>query len=145
MKPKSTLPPADASLGGPRPVPVRKPVKVLALLVSGVLAALLFSGCIVDADGTYYPDTYYYPYSYYDYGWPYYGTYGPYYHGRGYGFRGVRHGEHFGGHHFAGGSFGSRAAPGAWHGAAGGHSFGGARAAGGSAPHIGGGNFGRRH
>ena len=142
MKPKSTLPPADAPFIGQQPLPERTPAKRKALLVSGLLAALLFSGCAIEPGGVYYSDSDYYPYRYpysygYGYGWPYYGGYGPYY-GRSFAFGGVRHGEHFGGHHFAGGSFGSRSVPGTWRGGGAVRNFSPARTQGGTAGHVGG-------
>ena len=144
MKPKSILPPVDSPFAG---TPGRKSPKRKALLVSGLLAALFFSGCAIESDGVYYSDRGYYPdwypYSYgYGYGWPYYGGYGPYY-GRSFAFRGVNHGQHFGGHHFAGGSFGTRSVPGTSRGAGTVRNISPARAQGGTAGHVGG--HGDRH
>ena len=140
MKPKSASNHSSKFSHRVRGLLGRMTVRRQVLLGMGAAAVLLLGGCAVEPGGVgYATDSGYYPYSgpyYGDYG-PYYGDDGPYYGGE-FVVGGGRHYGHYGGHHFAGSSFGR----GGFHG--GGGFGGGGFHGGGGGFHGGGGGGGHR-
>jgi hypothetical protein len=107
MKPKSASTHSNKFSRGARDLPGRMAGRRKFLLGLGAVAVLFLNGCATDSGVSYATDSGYYPYSgpyYGDYG-PYYGDDGPYYGGE-FVVGGGHHSGHYGGHHFAGSSFG---------------------------------------